>query len=223
MNVYAAIILCFIPLITVLILFKIFETKISIIKELLACAVGLIALIPIEVFQFFVGDYFNKLTAAWFILRALVLYGAIEEGIKCATMFLLPKKNVELKLFYMYSLLAGLFLGCFESVIYLLKSIQNASLHTGEIMLNLIYLRTFTSTVIHTFCSGLLGLFVYSAKNRQIRISPLISAIVIHGLYDAFAVMKFPVNIFSYFVILYLIVKNFMNYQTVKETDTNEK
>ncbi|MBP5402093.1 MAG: PrsW family intramembrane metalloprotease [Treponema sp.] len=209
MNIYAPIILCFIPLITVFLLFKILIDGISIVKELTACLIGLIALIPITVLQFFVGDHFSVKNQTFFmlLLRAVLLYGFIEEGIKCGTLFLFPKKNINLKQMFLYSLLAGLFLGCFESVVYTINSIQKASLSGGEILLHMIYLRSFTSIAIHTFAAGLLGMFVYSVKIKEIKWNALVYAIMLHGLYDFFAIMPSPINLFSYVAILLLIVE----------------
>ena len=222
MNVYAAIILCFIPLVTVFILFRILVSGVTIVKELLACLIGLIALVPITVLQFFAGNFFviNGKMAFSVLLRALILYGLIEEGIKGAVLFIFPSKQVNLKLMVVYSILAGLFLGCFESVIYLVNSIQKASARGGEVLFNMIYLRTFTSIVIHSFCSGLLGIFVYSAKKKMPVWSALVYSIGIHGLYDFFAIMPKPMNYFSYAAILLLILEWRILYVRLKERES---
>lgn len=209
MNVYAAIILCFIPLVTVFLLFKILVEGISVIKELIACLIGLIALIPITVLQFFAGDFFIVKGQTFFMLlvRAVILYGLIEEGIKCGTLFLFPSKEISLKHMFLYSLLAGLFLGCFESVIYIINSIQKASARSGEVLLYMIYLRSFTSIVIHTFAAGLVGMFVYAARRKELRFGVLAYAVALHGIYDFFAIMPIPLNLFSYVAIVLLVVE----------------
>lgn len=219
MNVYAAIILCFIPFVAVFILLKILIDEISIVKELIACALGLLALIPITILQYSFGDFFQIKGQTFFVLlfRAILLYGLIEEGFKCAVLCLMPVKKVSLKEIFWYGLLAGLFLGSFESVIYVLSSIQKASLHSGTILLNLIYIRTFTSILIHAFAAGLLAMFVYSVKNRNIRFSALVYAILLHGLYDFFAIMPKPMNNFSYVIILLLLLECRITYVRIKE------
>ena len=126
---------------------------------------------------------------------------------KCGTLFLFPAKNISLKHMFLYSLLAGLFLGCFESVIYIINSIQKASARSGEVLLYMIYLRSFTSIIIHTFAAGLVGMFVYAAKRKQLRFSALGYAVVLHGIYDFFAIMPSPLNLFSYVAIILLIVE----------------
>lgn len=219
MNVYAAIILCFIPFVTVFILLKILVDEISIVKELIACALGLLALIPITVLQFCFGDFFQVKGQMFFsvLLRAIFLYGLIEEGFKCGALFLMPVKKINLKEMFFYGLIAGLFLGSFESVIYVLSSIQKASAHGGQILLYLIYIRTFTSIVIHAFAAGLLAMFVFSVKNKVTRVSAVIYPIVLHGLYDFFAIMPKPMSIFSYVIILLLILECRITYVRIKE------
>lgn len=220
MNVYSAIILCFIPFLTAFALFKILVDDISVIKELIACLVGLIALIPITVIQQLCGELFIFKDQAFFslLIRALILYGMIEEGIKCATLFIFPKKNINAKQMFFYAMLAGLFLGCFESVVYLVNSIQKASSRGGEVLLYMIYIRTFTSIVIHTFCAGLSGLFVYSVYKKKPRWSAFVYTVVIHGLYDFFWIMPKPMNLFSFVAILLLIVECRICYVRVKES-----
>lgn len=219
MNIYATIILCFIPFITVFLLFKILISEITIVKELFACLVGLLALIPIAFIQFFTGDFFvvNNQMVFSILIRAIFLYGIVEEGIKCCLLFIFPMKSINLKLVFVYSILAGLFLGSFESVVYVINSIQNASSRSGEVLLNMIYLRTFTSLVIHSLCAGLLGLFVFSVKRKVYFWRALIYAILIHGLYDFFAIMPGALNIFSYVIIILLGLECRINYVKISE------
>lgn len=208
MNVYSVIILCFIPFVAVFILLKILINDINVIKELLACAIGLLAVIPVTFFQFFLGEWFsiNNANFLFLLMRALILYGLIEEGIKCATLFLFPSKKIDSRLMFWYSILAGLFLGSFESVIYVLKAIQSSS-SRGELLVNMIYIRTFTSIVIHTFCAGLGGLFAFCAKKKRMLWGAIMNAVLIHGLYDFFAIMPSPFNYFSYVIIVLLLLQ----------------
>lgn len=221
MNIYATIILCFIPFIAVFLLFKIFNNKISVVKELLASLIGLIAVVPITFLQFFCGDFllFKDNLLLSLLFRAIVLYGLVEEGIKCGCLFIFPTKKVNGKLMFLYSLLAGLFLGSFESVIYVITSIQNATTARGQVLLHLIYLRTFTSIVVHTFCAGLLGLFVYSVKNKKKMVGAVVTAVLMHGLYDFFTVMNKPINYFAYVTIVLLILECKIYYDRVKKLD----
>lgn len=229
MDIYATIILCFIPFCAVFVLFKILIQDFSIVKELYACLIGLIALIPIAIIQFISGNFFLVKNSMFFslLVRAIILYGIIEEGIKCIVLFLFPTKKSNLKLMFFYSVLAGLFLGSFESVVYVINSVQKASSYGGEVLLNMIYLRTFTSIVIHTFASGLLGIFVYSVKNKKIYWKALIYPIFLHGVYDFFVLMQVPLNLFSYIAILLLLIECRVSYVAVRDlvdkTDLSDK
>lgn len=221
MNIYAAIILCFVPLVTVFLLLKILIDDISIIKELLACLIGLVAVIPITVLQFMFGDlllFENNLFLS-ILFRAFIMYGLIEEGIKGGTLFLFPVKKINGRQMFYYALLAGLFLGSFESVIYVLKQIQKASSSRGEVLLHLIYLRSFTAIVIHSFCAALLGMFVYGIKNKKVMPGAVLSAVLIHGVYDFFVLMDKPINYFAYAAILLLLLENRIYYVKVKKID----
>lgn len=221
MDIYSVIILCFIPLITVFLLLKILVNGISVVKKLMACLIGLISLIPITVLQFFCGEVilFKNNIMFSLLFRAIILYGLIEEGIKGGALFLFPAKKVNGKLMYCYSMLAGLFLGSFESVIYVLHAIQNATNSRGEILFHMIFLRSFTAIVIHTFCSALLGLFVYGVKNKNVMVGAVINAVLLHGIYDFFAIMNPPFNWFSYAAIGLLLIQNRIYYIRIKKLD----
>ena len=222
MNIYSAIILCFVPLVTVFLLLKILVEGISIVKELLACLIGLIAVIPITVLQFCFGDLLLFKNNLFFSLlfRSVVLYGLIEEGIKGGTLFLFPVKKIDGRLMFYYSILAGLFLGCFESVIYVLRAIQDVSSHGGEVLLHLIFIRSFTAIVIHSFCASLLGMFVYGIKNKKAMICAALSAVLLHGLYDFFVILNSPINYFAYAAIALLLLETRLYYVKIKNIDS---
>lgn len=223
MDILVPIILCFIPFITVLLLLKILVDGISIIKELFICSIILIAVIPVSVLQFFFGPWMplTNVGASSVLIRAVILFGLIEEGIKCSTLLLFPVKKIDSKKMFWYSLLAGLFFGSFESVIYVLHAIQNAS-SRGELLLNMIYIRSFTSLLVHGFAAGMLGLFVYTfKKTKKVMLGAVLSPIILHGIYDFFAIMNAPLNYFSYVTILLLLVECRVYYIKAKELDVN--
>ncbi|MCQ2610947.1 MAG: PrsW family glutamic-type intramembrane protease [Treponema sp.] len=224
MNVYAAIALCFIPVVTVFILFLILIPGFKIRLELLSVLLGLVALLPIAVVQFWVGEaeIFNRWNFGLLLFRALILYGLIEEGFKCAVLFLFPVKKVNLKEMFFYGLLAGIVLGGFESVIYVLHTIQTATNHGGEVLLHMIYLRSFTSIVIHGFCAGLLAMFVFTVRKNKVFMAPAFYAVVIHGIYDFFSIMNFPMNYFAYVSILLLLLECRISYKRIKAMNLEE-
>ncbi len=202
MNVYAPIILCFVPFVTMFALFAILVPKISVVKELVASLAGLLALIPITLVQFMIPgmSLFGQSSAGGMLLYSIVFLGLVEECFKALLLFIVGAKEEKLSCWFCYSLLAGMIFGSFESVIYLLLNIQK--INHGILPLNLIYLRMFTAVLIHTLCAGLGGFAVYYFKNLNRNLKPLIQAILIHGLYDYFVSIDTSIKYFSVIVIL---------------------
>src|SRR5574344_1814122 len=161
MNMYASVAVCFIPLVAVFICFVLLVPEFKTKWGLLACLLGLLAVIPIAAFQFLIDTY--KLLPATslglVLLEALILNGLIEESLKMGLLFVMPAKKINLPSFFACALLAGLAVGCFESVIYLISGYENISL------------RMVTAVIIHTACSGLSGLFVYSVHQNKARVA----------------------------------------------------
>ena len=120
MNVYAPIILCFVPFVTMFALFAILVPGFSVIKGLVASLAGLLALIPITVAQFLIPGMrlFGQSSAGGILLYSIVFLGLVEECFKALLLFIVGAKEEKLSRWFCYSLLAGMIFGCFESVIY---------------------------------------------------------------------------------------------------------
>ncbi len=200
MNILAPILLCFIPAVTVLILFAILIPGISIAKEFLAAISGLISFIPIVILQIFFPIFTGhfKANLLLILLYSLLFCGLLEEFFKFLLMNIIPAKNEELLHFFSYSIVAGLVFGGFESVIYFISGLKNAETDA----VSLIYIRSLTALVIHALCAGLSGFSIYSIKNIRKNLSPLFLAVVIHGVYDFFILLPHPVSYFAIAVIL---------------------
>lgn len=135
---------------------------------------GLAALIPAAILQvIFPPIAYTSLLMV--LLSALLLNGLIEEGVKAGLLFAFPVSKVSLKQFFIYSLLAGLCFGCFEAIVYVVTGSQH------------IELRFLTAVIIHTLCSGMGGLFVWTCVKKQCKISIILNSIIIHGVYNFFA------------------------------------
>ncbi len=171
MNIAAAAALCFIPLLTAFLCFALLAKDFKIGKGLLACILGIIAVVPIAALQFFLDsrNVFSASGPASILLSALILNGLIEESIKAALLCAMPSKRVQ------YSILSGLTLACFESLIYLISGYEN------------IRLRLFTAVLIHVACAVLDGLFAFSLRRKKPDVAPFLYAVVLHGLYNYFA------------------------------------
>ncbi|MBQ7618658.1 MAG: PrsW family intramembrane metalloprotease [Treponema sp.] len=222
MNVYAPIILCFVPFVTMFVLFAILVPGFSVIKGLVASLAGLLALIPITVAQFLIPGMrlFGQSSAGGILLYSIVFLGLVEECFKALLLFIVGAKEEKLSRWFCYSLLAGMIFGCFESVIYFFLNIQTIG---HGVTLNLIYLRMFTAVLVHTLCAGLGGFTVYYFKNIRRNVWPLLNAILIHGLYDYFVSFDTYVKFFCIIVILSAAIKCRVCFLQIAEEERNKK
>ena len=222
MNVYAPIILCFVPFVTMFALLTILVPKISVVKELVASLAGLLALIPITLAQFLIPGMrlFGQSSAGGILLYSIVFLGLVEECFKALLLFIVGAKEEKIGCWFCYSLLAGMIFGCFESVIYFFLNIQTIG---HGVTLNLIYLRMFTAVLVHTLCAGLGGFTVYYFKNIRRNVWPLLNAILIHGLYDYFVSFDTYVKFFCIIVILSAAIKCRVCFLQIAEEERNKK
>ena len=180
-TIFLSAVYCFLPLVVFICCVQILVKDGRLWRSLLACLLGMLTVLPIAALQSAINGtkLLNLKGLVGILISAIVLNGLVEECVKAALLFILPlRKDGEKKAkqdFFLCALTAGLALGCLESFVYLIAGTQ----HIG--------LRMITAGVIHTFCSGLGGLFVYSVKNRDVRILPLVLAILTHGVYNYFA------------------------------------
>lgn len=231
-NIYLGLGACFLPLlICFFLIWKICKTKIS--HQLLACLLGLLAVLPTSFLLFWIEAIFNSkviyLTRGigGLFLKTLLLNGIIEELFKMVFTLFIPAKKNNLKAFFGLSLLLGLSLGCFESMVYLLQNIQRNSVSGGEFLWKAILLRIFSADLIHTFCTGLCGLFIWSCKTKKINFAPLIVAILCHGLFDFFVSFQSGIQWFSVAVIFMTLLESRIRYMkldpVLSDQQTNQK
>lgn len=213
-----AIFFCFIPLI-LLILLSTFYFKLKITHQLIAVLIGLIAVFPIAFIQFFIPgiSFLESFPVLSSLLKSLFLYGLVEEI--CKTLFIvpLPHKNYSLKHFLLLIFIMGLSLGCFESTVYFLDHLQIATQKHAQLLYKSIFIRIFTTDIIHMCCTGICGLFIFSKRLNINRVSYLFTAIIIHGIYDFFAVFPNNLKYFSFIVILLAIIQCRIKYLQIKD------
>ena len=226
LNVYAPMLLCLVPLVTTFLLLAILVPGISVLREFLAVLAGLLAFVPIVILQFlFLNLRIEMLMRANLflsIIHSLVFFGLIEEGVKAASLLVLKSRGESLRNFFAYSILAGIALGCFESVVYLLTAVGTRPQVSAE-FLQMIFLRMATALVIHALCAGLGGLCIFYSKNIRRNFSPLVFAIVIHGIYDFFAANAYPLKYFSVAVILLAALECRIFYLRTRENLASKK
>ncbi len=160
------IIICFIPLLIAVLIFSLTKT-LRLTHQLIAILLGLLAVIPISFIQFFIPDLSGLFRSPilFSIIQSMILYGLIEEILKTTLIVPLPHKNMTCLNFLLLSFLMGLALGCFESVVYFFDHLQNAKAKGAQLLYTPIYLRIFTSDIIHLTCTGLGGLFIWTCRN----------------------------------------------------------
>lgn len=220
-------ILCFVPLLFAFCLFTfVFKLKIS--HQLLAILLGLAIVFPISVIQYVVPttNVFQNMPVVGTMLKSLIIYGLVEELFKTIVLVpVLSTKSIKeeysaLQLLFL-SFLLGLSLACFESLVYLFDRLQIANNKGAQLLYHHIFLRIFTSDLIHMSCAGLCGLFVISKRynNNKSKISYLFLAILLHGIYDFFAGFQNNLKYFSYFVVLLALIECRVKYTSLTKTE----
>lgn len=220
LSIVLPIILCFIPLIAGFLIFT-FAFKFNAGHLSIAVLLGLAAVLPISVIQFFLPslDILTSMPLLREILKSLFLYGLVEEALKCIFLLPLPKKDKPALEFLLLAFTMGLALGCFESIVYYLDHLQMANNRSATLLYGQIFARIFSSDIIHMTCTGLCGLFIYSIRNKRTTVSCLLSAVFIHGVYDFFAGFQNALRWFAVAAILLAIVECRLKYSSlIQET-----
>lgn len=195
---------CFLPLVVFILLLVVTKQNISCKYCIFSLLLGLAPLIPAAILQLVIPQIaYSSLLMV--LLSALLFNGLIEEGVKALFLFLFPFRKVIIKQFFVYSLLAGLCFGCFEAVVYVISGSRS------------IELRFLTAVVIHTVCSGMGGLFVWSCRQGKCRITIILTAIILHGVYNFFAGFTGVFWWFSLAAILFGFVQIRMFYRSLEE------
>lgn len=185
MSVYVMMGLSFLPLVVFLVIFCLAVPGFKVRYGLLAIVLGLLSLIPIVILQSVVKNLpvFTSNTLLSALITAMLFNGLIEEAVKMLALLLLPRRKLAFSTFFALSLVSGLALGCFETIIYLFSGFHD------------IELRTATAVVMHCLCAGLSGIFVWIWRNpveqadgkKKIFFQPYLWAVILHGSYNFFA------------------------------------
>ena len=204
---------CFVPL---LIIFAVFYASVPNLKfpaAILSVLAGFLAIIPVGLLTVLVFPHLNiknqSLSAV--LIQDLLMNGFVEELFKMLFIFIFVPKKLDLKTFFICSLLAGFSVGCFELLIYFPSWSEN-------VLLKFI-LRIFTAVLLHAFCAGLSGIFVYSIKINHTQILPFVFAFVFHGIYNYFAGFKLnvPFFYFSFAVVAIAAIECRVRYTRLQE------
>jgi len=199
---------CFLPLLVSFVLFAI-VFKLKIINMMIAILLGLIAVFPISIIQYFLPsiDFLQGSPILRTLIKSLILYGFVEEVIKMLFLMPIPYKKLSELEFLLLSFIMGLALGCFESMVYFLDHLQMANAKGAQLIYGSIFSRIFSSDIIHMACTGLCGLFIFSCRNKPSKISVFLTAVILHGVYDFFSGFQNNLHYFAYVVIILSLIE----------------
>ncbi len=124
----------------------------------------------------FVPDRFSVFSI---FIRAFIVAGLVEEGIKLKTVLLVayPNKNFdEVTDGIVYTITASLGFALFENIFYSFGPVST------------IILRGVTAVPLHAIASGIMGYYIGKSKfgDSNLKYKGLFIAVLIHGLYDFF-------------------------------------
>lgn len=157
---------------------------------LIACILGVLTVIPTSFIQHFVLNLpvFDSYSFVSVFVTAIVFNGLIEEAMKLLFICGIPQKKQTLSAFFCCCILYGLIVGGFESVVYIIRKFQEVTLVSGkQILIELLLRRIFSAQLIHMFCAGLSGLYVWCFRHKNPKFMPFIYAFLLHGVYNFFA------------------------------------
>ena len=80
-------------------------------------------------------------------------------------------------------------------------------------MYSLIFARMFSSDLIHVFCAGLGGLFVWGIRHKKNNPMIFIYAVVCHGLFDFFVYFDLWIHWFAVAAVLFAVIECRVKYQ----------
>ena len=175
-----------------------------------SCILALLTVIPTSFIQFYVLalPIFAAFTFASLMVTAILFNGLIEESMKMLFLCFVPQKKQILSAFFCCTILYGLTVGGFESIIYATKKFQEIQGQGGkEIVVQLLLSRLFSSQAIHVFCAALSGLYIWNFRHKKRNFMPFIYAVILHGIYNFFASFSSAFHLLSVVAILFAAVE----------------
>ena len=224
MNLYALLGISFIPAAIFFALAVILNKNLKIRYCVSSCILALLTVIPASLIQFYILSLpiFTAYTFASVMITTILFNGLIEESMKMFFMCLIPQKNQILSAFFCCVILYGLTVGGFESVVYIVRKFQEIQGQGGkELVLGLLMNRIFSAQMIHVFCSGLSGLYIWNFRRHKKNIMPFIYAVLLHGIYNFFAGFTSGFHWLSLVAILFAAVETRIFYVSAIDKTEN--
>ncbi len=217
---YAMMGLSFLPLALFLVILCLTVPGFKVRYGLVATLIGLFSLVPIVVVQYLVLQVpvLTNNTLVEALLTVMVFNGLIEETVKMFAMVLLPHRKPGFPAFLAMAFVCGLALGCFETIIYLFSGYHN------------IETRTLTAVLMHSFCAGLSGVYVWTWRHpvegadgkMAPMVTPFVLATVLHGVYNFFAGLDGWLYWFSVVAIVMAALECRIWYRRASGADTED-
>ena len=217
MIMYFFMALCFLPAILCFAGF-LFFSKTPFSSLIAASLLGLLAVVPttfLQTFFAFLSPYAEYSESSGFVrllIQVILFNGLFEELFKTALIALIPSKRLTFRQFFIVSLLFGISLASFESAVYFLHYLRNAQASGATLLVHLIFLRVFSSDLIHVACAGLCGLFVWSIRAKRADVLALVFAVLVHGVFDFFGYFEGAAHWFLYAAVLFALCECRIHY-----------
>ncbi len=166
-------------------------------RALRCLAFGLAAVLPAALIQFVLASRSMYLSGAGGLLfRSFAVAALVEESLKFAAVFFVARRGAarDADRFVLLSgLTAALSFAAFESLVYALRS-------PGSV-----FVRFLTAVVLHAASGIVAGAFVLERSRSAERLAGarfFLAAVGLHGLYNTFAVLGFPLVALSFAVLV---------------------
>ncbi len=213
MSLFAAVLICFIPLIIGVALCLYFIKDFKVLYALIAILLGFVAIFVILLFRAAVEELGNifPITIAGFagFLITTLLFAFLEEVAKMLLLPFFSKKIKTLQIFLLTSLIFGCSVGCYETLMYLVTG------YDGTVM------RLFTAVLIHTACAGLSSYFIWALKTKEHFIRAFAVSVLLHGLYNFFVIQGTYLGWLAIVTILLSFIKMRSYYVLFLEREKN--
>lgn len=210
--VVSTVAICVIPLIAAYFVMLLMVNGFKWWQGLVSCLCGMISVALIVGLQLVVdfSSIFTLNSLFMVLVGTLVANGLVEELLKAVTLVALPSR-IEQRVFFSYGILSGLTFACFETLLYFFAGGEGVSM------------RFITAVIIHAGCSGLASLTVYGFKTHKSYLFPFILAVLLHGLYDYFALFSNFLGWFKYAVVLVSLIECGVRYSKLKELEKGKR
>ncbi len=107
-----------------------------------------------------------------------------------------------------------------ETVVYVMGNIERIVINSGtNEAIKLILMRMFSAQILHAFCAGLSGIFVWGSRKELRHLIVFIYAVIFHGLFNFFVAFDSQLKLFAIVPILLSAIECRIWYKNVKNSE----